>query len=140
MTFAAIIAAAAAEAPVNEFGYWDGDPTPWWETGLLMVVMGLLFSPVALLVTWVLFRAGSALPFVTAILAAPSSVGIFLAIRAYNMSGYAKPDEIFPTDLEFLQLLSIMLLVSFLASLTFGQWLKKKRQNAVPEFDPEIFE
>ena len=78
-------AAAGSEAPVTEFGYLDGGPSPIWETIASFGLLGLLFVPLALLVVWLLHRLGwNRSWLVSATVAAFASVLVFGGIRFYN--------------------------------------------------------
>ena len=148
MTFAATITSALRiamgaveqDVPVNEFGYWDGDPTPWWETALLLLVTGLMALPVALMIAWLLFRLRFQNIIVTASLAAAGALAVFLMVRAYNMANIAKQDALIPDDPQFRLVLVSMFVVSFLGSMLFLKWFKRKQELIQRELDPEIFE
>ncbi|WP_416831967.1 MAG: hypothetical protein ACMUJI_03445 [Erythrobacter sp.] len=148
MTFVATITSAlrttmgavAQDVPVNEFGVWDGHPTPWWETALLLLVTGLMALPVALMIAWLLFRLRFQNIIVTASLAAAGALAVFLMVRAYNMANIAKQDALIPDDPQFRLMLVTMFVVSLIGSMVFMTWLKRKQELALSEIDPGIFE
>ncbi|MEL6530679.1 MAG: hypothetical protein AAGK01_12400 [Pseudomonadota bacterium] len=104
------VAAAAAEAPSNEFGYWS-HPRPWWEVALPYVMFGVWFAicgvstwltAVGLLRSWgasrVSFALSASVPlliftmiyiFVSLLSGATSVLEIVKGISRFEPEGYA---------------------------------------------------
>ncbi|MEL1250538.1 hypothetical protein [Aurantiacibacter gilvus] len=81
-----IYAAAASEAPTNQFGYLDGGRAPAWETIAAFGLAGLLFLPLALVIVWLFHRFGHERSLVfNATIAAFGSIAGFGAIRFTNL-------------------------------------------------------
>lgn len=143
MTFVATILAAAAEAPANEFGYLDGDPTPWWQALTLVGLICLVFLPVPLAFVWVLRRFKlDRWILLNSTLVAFSPIVAFLLIRFYNLNYHAglelAVEELIPEDdPTFLAAIVALYVVSWAESALLGRWLKRRARS---EFPIEAFE
>lgn len=139
------VLAAAAEAPVTEFGYLDEGASPIWETIAAFGLAGLLFLPAALLLVWLLHRLGwNRSVVVSATLSASGSILAFGTIRFFNLVTFQKMEfaeaiaaTFPPGDPFFETLLVVIFAISWLGAL----WLARRfYRQANPKLAIETFE